>query len=46
MTTVSDLPQKAGVNCPKQIGEMKDEVSCKVCEHYQQCLRQLYAAMM
>ena len=45
MTTVSSLPQKAGVKCPKDTGKMDKNASCKLCEHYPKCSSALTSFM-
>lgn len=37
-TKVYTLPEKAGVKCPKETGDLDKELSCRVCEYYHKCM--------
>lgn len=45
MTKIITLAGRAGVECPKEIGKMKKELSCKECPHYGKCLSTLFNAL-
>lgn len=36
-TKVRDLPERAGVECPKKTGEMDESMSCRWCPNFGPC---------
>lgn len=36
-TTIVSVSKAAGVTCPKETGEMRDDDSCRVCDHFEKC---------
>lgn len=37
-TTIQTVPQAAGVECPKRMGDMPWDADCRKCGHFDACM--------
>ncbi len=44
-TKVSTTHEIAKVECPKETGEMKDEVSCRECKYWIRCMNAILGVL-